>query len=194
LDAIRAAITTGDIPQNVNFAISLDVLAKFLAKNKVAFRESPTSTPLDTARVAELAQSFTYRVECERKSQPQAPAVAGRSPKASEPDGTRRGPTESELSRARTGVIQKIKETRSGAEKLIALHESERDRALKLYEQTREKYDQGLVGHDELLKAESTLAQAIVRIDEDRRWLAETDLIIKEAGERDKLLRNQPSR
>ena len=39
LDAIRAAITTGDIPQNVNFAISLDVLAKFLAKNKVAFRK-----------------------------------------------------------------------------------------------------------------------------------------------------------
>ena len=67
--------------------------------------------------MAELAQSFTYRVECERKSQPQAPAVAGRSqpqaptvarrePKASEPDEIRRGPSESELSRARTDVIE----------------------------------------------------------------------------------------
>jgi len=83
LDAIRAAITTGDIPQNVNFAISLDVLAKFLAKNKVAFRESPISTPLDTARVAELAQSFTYRVECERRFKSPEPEVVRRGSKAS---------------------------------------------------------------------------------------------------------------
>jgi serine protease Do len=32
LDALRSAIVTGDIPQNVNFAISLEVLANFLAK------------------------------------------------------------------------------------------------------------------------------------------------------------------
>ena len=32
LDALRSAISTGDIPQNVNFAISLEVLADFLAK------------------------------------------------------------------------------------------------------------------------------------------------------------------
>jgi formylglycine-generating enzyme required for sulfatase activity len=69
LDALRSAIATGDIPQNVNFAISLEVLADFLAKNRVAFRDATVAAALDTARVAELAQSFTYRVECRGKSQ-----------------------------------------------------------------------------------------------------------------------------
>ena len=69
LDALRAAIATGDIPQNINFAISLEVLADFLAKNKVSFRHGAISAPLETARVAELAQSFTYRVECRGRSQ-----------------------------------------------------------------------------------------------------------------------------
>ena len=83
LDALRSAIVTGDIPQNVNFAISLEVLADFLVKNRVAFREGAISAPLDTARVAELAQSFTYRVECRTRSQ-----QAGASPriKPSRPD------------------------------------------------------------------------------------------------------------
>ena len=69
LDALRSAIVTGDIPQNINFAISLEVLADFLTKNRVAFRDGAISAPLDTARVAELAQSFTYRVECRSRSQ-----------------------------------------------------------------------------------------------------------------------------
>lgn len=72
LDALRSAIATGDIPQNVNFAISLEVLANFLAKNRVSFRDGALSVPLDTARVAELAQSFTYRVQCQGGSQPAA--------------------------------------------------------------------------------------------------------------------------
>ena len=69
LDALRSAITTGDIPQNVNFAVSLDVLAEFLAKNKVSVRDAAPAKPWDTASVAELAQSFTYRVECRGKAQ-----------------------------------------------------------------------------------------------------------------------------
>jgi S1-C subfamily serine protease len=68
-DALRAAIATGDIPQNVNFAISLHVLANFLARNGVSFRDGSLSVPLDTAQVAELAQSFTYRVVCRGISQ-----------------------------------------------------------------------------------------------------------------------------
>ena len=80
LDALHSAITTGDIPQNINFAISLEVLADFLAKNRVPFRDATVAAALDTARVAELAQSFTYRVECRGKSQ-QAAASPGAKPK-----------------------------------------------------------------------------------------------------------------
>ncbi len=62
-------ITTGDIPQNVNFAISLETLSDFLARNRVQSRESAPNKPLDTAAVAELAKSFTYPIECRGKTQ-----------------------------------------------------------------------------------------------------------------------------
>jgi len=64
LDVIHALRTTGDIPQNVNFAISLTVLADFLKRNKVEFRSSALNSALDTSEVAEIAQTFTYRVVC----------------------------------------------------------------------------------------------------------------------------------
>jgi len=76
LDALRSAIATGDIPQNFNFVVSLDTLSEFLTKNEVLVRDAPATKPLDTASVAELAQSFTYRVECMESSQ-----QATRSPK-----------------------------------------------------------------------------------------------------------------
>ncbi len=65
LDAVRAAALTGDMPQNVNFAVALDVLADFLEMNQVPFRSSPRGASLDTAQVARMAQQFTYRVECQ---------------------------------------------------------------------------------------------------------------------------------
>jgi hypothetical protein len=65
LDAVRAAALTGDMPQNVNFAVSLDVLADFLEMNQVPFGSRPRGASLDTAQVARMAQQFTYRVECE---------------------------------------------------------------------------------------------------------------------------------
>jgi uncharacterized protein YkwD len=68
-DAIRSAMITGDIPQNLNFAVSIEVLADFLEKNKVPFRNAPRSTALDSARVAEMAQGFTYRLERSAKTQ-----------------------------------------------------------------------------------------------------------------------------
>ena len=65
LDAVRAAALTGDMPQNVNFAVALDVLADFLEMNQVPFGSKPRGLNLDTAQVARMAQQFTYRVECE---------------------------------------------------------------------------------------------------------------------------------
>lgn len=76
LDALPAARATGDIPQNVNFAISLEVLADFLSKNKIAFRDAAASAPLHTARVAEAAQGFTHRVECHGRFQSAKPSPA----------------------------------------------------------------------------------------------------------------------
>ena len=98
-------------------------------------------------------------------------------------------PSESELSRARAEVMRKIKETRAGAEKLMALHESERQRRVEEYQQRRELYHQGLIARSDVLQAEQALAEAMLRVDEDKRWLAETDMAITEVVLRDELLR-----
>ena len=86
LDALRAVRATGDIPQNVNFAVALDVLADFLEKNKVAFKSAARQPAIETTQVAEMAQSFTYKISCTRATrkatapQPQNPLPAAPTP------------------------------------------------------------------------------------------------------------------
>jgi hypothetical protein len=103
--------------------------------------------------------------------------------------GANRTPSESDLSRSRAEVIQKLKETRIGAEKLLALHEAERLRLVEEYQRRRELHHQGLISRNEVLQAEQALIQAMGRVNEDKRWLAETDMAITEASMRDELLR-----
>ena len=104
--------------------------------------------------------------------------------------GTQRtSPVNPELARARAEVIQKIRETREGAEKLLALHERERQRRADDYQRQRELYQQGLIARNEVLRAEYALAEAMLKVDEDKRWLAETDSALIEVAMRDELLR-----
>jgi len=73
-DAIKAAKVTGDIAQNLNFAVSLQVLRGFLEDQKVAI---PKSTPRTRSaeEVARLAQTFTFRVICMRPDKPNVAAA-----------------------------------------------------------------------------------------------------------------------
>ena len=64
LNASAVARATGDIPQNVNFAVSLQALSDFLRKNNVSVRSVERGAALDTAQLAEVMRSFTHRVEC----------------------------------------------------------------------------------------------------------------------------------
>jgi hypothetical protein len=98
-------------------------------------------------------------------------------------------PPESELSRSRTDVIQKMKDTRVGAEKLLTLHEAERQRTAQEYERRRELYHQGLIARNDVLQAENALAEAVLRVNEDKHWLAETDMVITEVTMRNEMLR-----
>lgn len=103
---------------------------------------------------------------------------------------TRRSvPVESELTRSRAEVMQRIKETRAGAEKLLGLHEAERLRAEQAYHRQQELYHQGLIARNDVLQAEHALVRAILKVDEDRRWIAETDMAMTEVSMRDELLR-----
>jgi hypothetical protein len=96
---------------------------------------------------------------------------------------------ESELTRARNEVLQKMRETREGAEKLLTLHETARQRSAEEYERRRELYYQGLIARNDVLQAEHLLADAITRVEEDKRWLAESDMALTEFALRDELLR-----
>lgn len=64
LDALKTAEAIGDIPQNVNFAIKSSVAMNFLDGSSITYQAADTGTPLDTPSLAELAQGFTYLVEC----------------------------------------------------------------------------------------------------------------------------------
>ena len=54
--SLNAVRIIGDIPQNVNFAISLEALTQFLVKHKIDFRTTARSPALDTARVRDRAE------------------------------------------------------------------------------------------------------------------------------------------
>jgi S1-C subfamily serine protease len=68
LDTIRAARVTGDIAQNVNFAVSGDVLLNFLEKSQANVQRQQPSVALDTTAVAEKAQAFSFQISCEGRS------------------------------------------------------------------------------------------------------------------------------
>src|SRR5262249_34426931 len=65
LNALRVTRATGDIPQNVNFAVELGTLKRFLAANSVRATTAPSDRNLHPADIGEQAKVFTYLIECE---------------------------------------------------------------------------------------------------------------------------------
>ncbi|MDM0015771.1 serine protease [Variovorax sp. J22P168] len=61
---LKFAAVTGDLPQNLNFAISLDALRGFLNANGVKYGSAPMGRALSTADVADVAKPFTNLVRC----------------------------------------------------------------------------------------------------------------------------------
>jgi uncharacterized protein YcbK (DUF882 family) len=64
LDALRVSKATGDIPQNVNFAVSLDSLRGFLRTHRVEFAESSEQTTLKPRDIAALGKQYTVAIDC----------------------------------------------------------------------------------------------------------------------------------
>jgi hypothetical protein len=64
LDAVAVASINGDIPQNVNFAISLGTLQAFLDSNDVDYQTRASSSLRSNADVAELAKAATVQIQC----------------------------------------------------------------------------------------------------------------------------------
>lgn len=65
LNVERLAKVTGDLAQNVNFAIKPEVLRLFLDTNRVKYRTAAMGQRLDGTVLAERARQFTVQVLCE---------------------------------------------------------------------------------------------------------------------------------
>lgn len=66
LNVDRAARTTGDISQNVNFAIKPEVLRLFLDTNRIQYSTANVGRRLEGSDLAERARAFTLQVLCEK--------------------------------------------------------------------------------------------------------------------------------
>ena len=64
LDAIAMAQATGDIPQNVNFAVSAGAARAFLDAEGAAYETAPSEKARPPDEVAAAAKRFTVLVEC----------------------------------------------------------------------------------------------------------------------------------
>ena len=66
LNAAKFMEVTGDIPQNVNFAIKAHVAKGFLESHGVEYETAPKAKGLSVADVADAARAFSVRVLCYR--------------------------------------------------------------------------------------------------------------------------------
>ena len=64
LNEIAWARKTGDLPQNVNFAIKENVILSFLEAHSIKYRSSAPLEKLDLPAVTDRAQRFTAYVAC----------------------------------------------------------------------------------------------------------------------------------
>ena len=65
LNAVRTAQETGDVPQNVNFALKGAVVRSFLEIHGIEYSRQPSDEPLTPEDLAALAHGFTVAVTCQ---------------------------------------------------------------------------------------------------------------------------------
>ena len=100
LNAVRVAKYTGDIPQNVNFALKAEVARTFLDSKGIAYRKAPSDQQLSPADVGDIARPFTVHIECQQA----APRVAVAPTTSSPPPQARNGVTPQQLSWCKNDV------------------------------------------------------------------------------------------
>ena len=64
LDAMAVAQATGDVPQNVNFAVKQSVAQSFLDSRAIDASVDTSAQALDAADLADRVRQFTVLVEC----------------------------------------------------------------------------------------------------------------------------------
>ncbi len=64
LNAMKMANASGDLPQNVNFAIKASILASFLESNRVEFKSGVIGTMMQPPDIADVARNISGFVMC----------------------------------------------------------------------------------------------------------------------------------
>jgi hypothetical protein len=64
INALRFAKATGEIPENINFAIKPGALRDFLDNSVVPYQTSDTRADLGTPDIARNARDFTLLISC----------------------------------------------------------------------------------------------------------------------------------
>ena len=68
LNAIKFVRATGNIPENINFAIKTGALRDFLDNSVVPYQISDAKADLKTADIARDARAFTFLISCKAKA------------------------------------------------------------------------------------------------------------------------------
>ena len=96
------------------------------------------------------------------------------------------------VEKSRADVIEKMTVTRAGAERLLDLRIEEVKKLARDYHQRRTLYDEGQLSRHELERTEHDLVAAVERVEQDKRWITETDSALKGMTTRDEPLRSPP--
>jgi S1-C subfamily serine protease len=67
LNALKFVKATGNIPENINFAIKTGALRDFLDNSAVSYQTADSKTELKTADIARNARAYTLLVSCKTK-------------------------------------------------------------------------------------------------------------------------------
>jgi S1-C subfamily serine protease len=69
LNALKIAKATGNIPENINFAIKTGALRDFLDNSVVPYQTAESKNELKTSDIARSARAFTVLISCKAKAQ-----------------------------------------------------------------------------------------------------------------------------
>jgi S1-C subfamily serine protease len=64
LDAVKVLQLTGDVPQNVNFAVHWSEVRAFLEDEGVSFKKQPSISPISSRNRASSATQISVAIEC----------------------------------------------------------------------------------------------------------------------------------
>lgn len=67
MNAIKFANVTGNIPENISFAIKTGALRDFLDNSVVPYKTSDPATELKTTEIASAARAYTMLISCTAK-------------------------------------------------------------------------------------------------------------------------------